>query len=359
MEISREHLHTKTAEAIRQMIIQGRIGPLLPSERSLSVQLGISRPVLRKALAMIENAGDLEWRGKRRIIIAGREKPLRRLTRISLLCRHGWEVDGNETVMLREQAAHSLGPGGLDVEVVAAPACFGPNPARLLQQITEARPNTLWVLFRSTLQIQSWFLESGLPVLVLGGCHTGINLPSLDTDYFSICRHAAGLLIARGHREVIIIKTESDLPGDRKSLAGFTHGWTLTTGSKAPVLVTHNRETSSICRAVDRLAGRRDAPCVWLVFGARTYLTVAARLAEHRLRVGRDIHLLCRDSDPYFEFIVPTVAHYRRDSTRIKQRLMKYIQAFKNGEAPTAGHYQIPAEFVNGDSLGKAYDEVL
>ncbi len=354
MKIRREQLHAKAVEAIRQMIIQGRIGPILSSERSLSARLGISRPVLREALAVMENAGDLEWKGKRRILIVGNEKQRHRLTRISLLCRHAWEVDGNETVMLREYAAHSLGHNGFDIEVAAAPACFGPNPARLLQQITEARPHTLWVLFRSTPQIQSWFLESGLPVLVLGGCHTGIELPSLDTDYFGICRHGAGLLIARGHREVVIIKAENDLPGDRKSLAGFIQGWTHTAGSKAPVLVTHNRETGSICRMVDQLAGRRDAPVVWLVFGARTYLTVAARLAEHRLRVGRDIHLLCRDSDPYFEFIVPTVAHYRRDSTRIRRRFMQYIQAFQNGEVPKRLHYQIPAEFVNGDSLGKA-----
>jgi hypothetical protein len=353
MKIQRERLHTAAVRAIRQMIGEGAIGPALPSERTLSTQLGISRPVLREALAELENAGELVWRGKRRCLAADRKRRKPRPARICLLCRHGWEVDGNETVMLREHAAHSLGHDGLDIEVAAAPACFGPNPARLLQQITEARPRTLWVLFRSTPQIQSWFLESGLPVLVLGGCHPGIDLPNLDTDYFGVCRHAAGLLIARGRTGVAIIKTETDLPGDRRSLAGFTQGWTLTGGRKAPVLVTHNRETGSICRAVDRLTARRDAPGVWLVFGARTYLTVAARLAEHRLRVGRDIHLLCRDSDPYFELIVPTVAHYRRDSTRLKRRFLQSIRAFRDGAAPPASHQPIPAEFVDGDSLGK------
>jgi hypothetical protein len=354
MKIQRESLHTAAVRVIRQLIGERAIGPALPSERTLSTQLGISRPVLREALAELESAGELVWRGNRRCPAADAKRRKPRPGRICLLCRHDGEVDGNEMVMLREHAAHSLGHDGLDIGVAAAPACFGPNPARLLQQITEARPHTLWVLFRSTPQIQSWFLESGLPVLVLGGCHPGIDLPNLDTDFFGVCRHAAGLLIARGHTGVAIIKTETDLPGDRKSLAGFTRGWTLTDGRKAPVLVTHNRETGSICRVVDRLTARPDAPGVWLVFGARTYFTVAAKLAEHRLRVGRDIHLLCRDSDPYFEFIVPTVAHYRRDATRIRRRFMQFIQAFQNGETTKRFHYEIPAEFVNGDSLAKA-----
>jgi len=353
MKIQRERLHTAAVRAIRQMISEGGIGPVLPSERALSTQLGISRPVLREALAEMEKAGALRWKGNRRCLAGGGKRRSRRPARICLLCRHAWEANGNEIVMLREQAARSLGQDGLDIEVAAAPACFGPNPARLLQQITEARPRTLWVLFRSTAPIQAWFQKRGLPALVLGGCHPGIELPHLDTDYFGVCRHAAGLLHSRGHTEAAIIKAKADLPGDRESMAGFTKGWPLSAGRKAPVMVTHDRETGSICRAVDRLLDRRDSPKVWLVFGARAYLTVATRLAEHRLRAGRDIHLLCRDSDPYFEFIVPTVAHYRRDTTRLKRRFLQCIRAFKDGAEPPASPHAIPAEFVDGDSLGR------
>jgi len=353
IKIQRERLHTATVRAIRQMIGEGGIGSTLPSERALSVQLGISRPVLREALAEMEKDGVLLWQGNRRCLAAGEKKRHRQLARICLLCRHAREVAGNETVILREQVALSLGREGLEIEVAAAPACFGPNPARFLGRLTDATPRTLWVLFRATPQIQLWFHENRIPALVLGGCYPNIDLPYLDTDYFSVCRHAAGLLKSRGHRQVAIIKAETELPGDRESVAGFNKGWPVLSDNKGLIVGTHDRGTASICRAVDRILSKREVPTAWLVFGTRAYLTVASRLAECRLRVGQDIHLLCRDSDPYFEFIVPSVAHYRRDSTRIKRRFLHCIRAFARDAAPPASYGPIPAEFVDGHSLGR------
>lgn len=62
--VSSRKLYIQIADQLREQILSGAIRPgqQLPSERDLSVQLGVSRPTLREALIALEIAGLVEVR---------------------------------------------------------------------------------------------------------------------------------------------------------------------------------------------------------------------------------------------------------------------------------------------------------
>src|SRR5579875_3587645 len=59
--VSRERLTDQTADALREYIIENRLEPgtRLPAETSLAGSLGVSRNVLRQAVASLQNLGML------------------------------------------------------------------------------------------------------------------------------------------------------------------------------------------------------------------------------------------------------------------------------------------------------------
>ena len=79
--LNRGKLTELTVEQVKELIFSGKIkeGEKLPSERDLSVQLGISRSVVREALSSLEHAGLVEirrGRGAGAFIVNNLHKPL-------------------------------------------------------------------------------------------------------------------------------------------------------------------------------------------------------------------------------------------------------------------------------------------
>lgn len=64
MELKREYLHEQIADSIQRMIAekQLQIGTQLPSERDLSVMLGVSRATVREATRLLQERGLVEMK---------------------------------------------------------------------------------------------------------------------------------------------------------------------------------------------------------------------------------------------------------------------------------------------------------
>lgn len=91
-------------------------------------------------------------------------------------------------------------------------------------------------------------------------------------------------------------------------------------------ILSHDGGTASVARCVDRALALSPQPGALFLFGSRFLLSAFSRLAQHRLVIGRDIHVLCRDSDPYFDAIVPSIAHYQRDIARFNKGLLRLLR---------------------------------
>jgi len=344
----------RVSGVLREAIRRGDFGEYLLPERQLSQELKVGRPTLRAALAELEREGLIAAQGRRgwRIVPSQRTKRRRFPGAVVRMLQDDQPSSRlNEHLQAQKFLAEHLHGPGMEFHVETAPACFSKKPAKALQRLVRSHPADLWVLYRTTREIQRWFQEQGLSCIVFGTPYPGVDFLSIEEDYRATCRHAAGVFLARGHTRMALLTAESARPGDQMACEGFLEAIRNSPRKAHCEIVSHGQSLPRICRTVDALLKRPERPTGWLVFTAQTYLTILSHLALRGIQVGREISLICRNSDPYFEVVVPKVVHYRRNVSRMNRKLLEAIQQCLSGVPPTTRQWLISSEFHDGESV--------
>jgi DNA-binding transcriptional regulator YhcF (GntR family) len=275
MKVKTKPLAILARETLEKNIRNGTLSGQLPPERVLCEQLGISRPVLREALNSLQDDGRIAIEGRRRRICQKSHlKNSEPLTSVHMLCQNTEDMIENEIIQTQAFLAETLAAEHIEFHFHHSRGCFVKNADRFLEPLTRTNPNALWILYRSTPDMQAWFCDSKIPAIVLGSLYNGIRLPNIDTDYANICRHATGLLTGRGHRHAALIRNSTLLPGDQISMKSFESEWN-SRPDRQLTTAEHDGSTESICKAVDRLLALSNRPTAWFIFGGRPYLTVS------------------------------------------------------------------------------------
>jgi DNA-binding LacI/PurR family transcriptional regulator len=201
--------------------------------------------------------------------------------------------------------------------------------------------------------MQHWFSDQSLPCVISGSRHPGVQLPSVDLDYRAVCRHAGGLMLAKGHRHVAFLSLDSGLAGDRESEDGFLEGARSVRerGGEATV-VRHNGTVGSICRQLDALLGRPARPTALLVAKPQHLLTVWGHLNLRGLRVPGDIALISRDDESFVQHLLPTVARYSASPAAMARKISRLVLGLVHGEPIQPRDHRLMPEFTPGESFG-------
>src|SRR5688572_25456917 len=196
-------LTSQVAASIRKCIEENYWEEHLPGERRLSEMFQVSRPTVRMALHSLEKEGLLQIeQGKR-----NRMPPVRALKRTNSPARLVGvvmpeplaDVPQRTYQMISEMRAR-LAENGISTEVVMCHARGGRFQQRKLEAFLRDNHVLCSVLLSVGVEVQQWFASRSLPALVLGSCHPSVQLPSLDVDQRSVCRHAANVFLTKGHR---------------------------------------------------------------------------------------------------------------------------------------------------------------
>ena len=160
-----------------------------------------------------------------------------------------------------------------------------------LAGLVEQNPHACWVLLRSTRRMQLWFQEQKIPVVIAGSPYEGVHLPSIDSHYRAIGRHAAGTLFARGHRDVALIgsKHDSSVPpvGVLELEEGMREGFDrLRRRSELRFHAVHHRfqDKRDVCRTFDRLLNLPAPPTGMVISHSDTILTITGYLFPAQTR---------------------------------------------------------------------------
>ena len=349
----RTSLVAQTAQLLREAIAAGDWARLLPGELELTRRLHIGRVTLRAALAELEREKLItSGQGRRREILA-KPRAHRRATAasrtVALLTPEPLHRLSSTTVFWIDELREHLDRGGKELEIHANPAASRRQAAYALDALVARFRSAGWVLYRSTPQMQAWFREQGVPAVIAGSRHPGVSLPSLDVDYAAGCRHAAGQLLAKGHRHLAIVRPESNLAGDLQSVAGFHEG----TGEEVPC-AHHDGSIPGICAALAKLFAREPRPTGLLIFHARHLLTAMGWLQRRGLCVPRDVSLICRDDQPFLEFVLPAPTRYQLDAKVFARKLSRLVASLVSGGSSHARQQQLLPTFLPGETLGTA-----
>ena len=108
--------------------------------------------------------------------------------------------------------------------------------------------------------------EAADSLVVIGSVYPGIGLPSVDMDNRAVGRHAAGRLIALGHRRLVFFNRRSPAAGDIACEEGFTEGVRSSPHAGiASQVVYHSDSRENIAHLVDHLFATPTHPTGLLI----------------------------------------------------------------------------------------------
>jgi len=322
----RPSLITHSADFLREALLRGEWQEVLPSERTLCTRLRISRPTLRAVLTQLEREGVIgAVVNKRRQIFAHPHMRGKAVAShvIALLTPVPQQAMPPFVLFWVDALRELLAEADYQLEVHASPHCFTAKHAGGLKKLTQRVPAAAWVMFRSTPLMQRWFVEQQLPAVIAGSCADDMGLPSVDLDYRATCRHAATMLMQKGHRRIALLLPDSAHGGDADSAQGFREAFA--TCEAQPCVVQHRETAEQVIKSLDEALRRKPAPTAFLVARSIHTLTVMTHLLRLGHKLPRDFAIVSRDDDAFLDHVVPKVTRYSADAAKFAKRLARLV----------------------------------
>lgn len=340
-----------TAQSLLESMQAGHWQGHLPGERELCAKLQVSRHTLRAALAELQRDGHLEVseRQRRRIQLKKTTPKAAHSRVVAMLSSRPLIAMSPSAVVMVDELRDQLSRAGFTLEMHVAPACFTAKPARALEALTTRSPAAVWILFSSLEPMQSWFLRKQLPCLVVGSSPRGITLPSIDTDYRALCRHAGAMLRRKGHKHIVLIRPEGDFGGDIESENGLVEAMQGGESPKFHVLC-HNGTPEHVCALLEKTLRPPNPPTACVVARGAHVITVMMYLQRSGRRIPQDMAVVSRDDETFLQHTVPSVTRYASNPTQFARSVSKAARQFaETGVLPPKAIRLMP-QLVRGET---------
>lgn len=346
-------LAEQTVHAIRTAIDNGLWTDRIPSERRLCETFHVSRPTVRAALDRLGKQGILKISQGRSTLIAARPRGGRR-TRKRLVAIIAHEPIPNLSASsfqgISEMRTH-LAEHDIATEVFVCQGRSGAAQLRKLDSFVREHSISCSALVSVSRELQRWFETNRLAALVIGSCHPGIHLPSLDVDFRSVCRHAAGVFLRNGHRSMALVVPDSGHAGDLASESGFLEAAESWSGreSVCATVVRHSGSAQNIGSRLDSLFRSARAPTALLVAKPQHVFVVILYLLTRGIAVPGAVSLLARDQDHLFTTVSPPISHYGSMGDAFNRRLTRLmLQMVGAGTLPPKPNLIFPQLVAGG-----------
>ncbi len=350
----RSSLISETVRALREGISAGEWNLHLPGERTLCVRLQVSRSTLREALRSLERQRLVSSGGGRaRKIhqVRASAPPVSR--EIGVLSLRAVQSLSSQSAYYLNELRERLQDVGFQVRLFSDQRLQRVHPQKFLENLLQENRFGAWLLFSVPAAVQRWFQARGVPTLVVGSCHEGVRLPSFDLDLHAVCRHAVGLLRARGHQHVGLLRWPQKTGGMRASEEGFFEGAALPGHTPCQAqLITHEATPESICLSLDRMLASRHPPTGIVVCEPGFAVCAASYLFSRKLSLPQDFSLISRDDNEMVACFRPEITRYGYRRPVFAHRLSRLtVQLALQGSLPAKNYLLLP-KLIPGRTVG-------
>jgi len=343
---------SQIADFLKEQVRAGLWGDRLPSERSFSEQLGISRRSLRGALAELQREGLIVERSQLGTKIAPR-RARKRIHQISVgvvVPKSSRDILGSALFFLDEMRKF-FEARQINMQIHRARYLPGDAVATDFEKTIRENAHACWILVSPMAPMQRWCKQNGVRAMVVGiGDH---DFPSISVDYHALCRHAAGEMLRLGHRRLAIILPNNEKIEDVQSCLGFQAG--LESSSHSDVLITreyHDQTTRGVCLLADRLLRRNQGPTAWLVCRQGHFVTMLTYLLHRGIKIPSQISLVSRNTDVFADDIVPSPSRYVINDKSYARKCARLALKVIDGHASEEEVVSIMPDFLPGETLG-------
>jgi len=341
----------QTATVLRERLAQGEWSAHLPGEIELAGLLQVARNTVRAALVILEAEGLLKTtNGNRREVVLKRPCGRKTVRRAMLIMARPVHEFPPSTAQWIAAARMRLEGQGWQFQTLVEPLAYRGSPSALLKTLTQARPGAVWVLHRSTSQMQRWFQANESRVVLAGSRHEGINLPQAETDLRAASRHAAGRFLARGHSRLAVLRPEVALAGYDECVAAFRAG----AGAADVTEVRHHGRPSDVVAALRRLLRSSAAPTGIYVLHPEHCVTALTLLQSHGIAVPGQMSLICLEDEAYLGLLCPEPTRYRRSAKSFATKLASLVEQCGKGMKPKQSQFFIMPSGIAGATLASA-----
>jgi len=351
---SRVSLHTQVLELIKEEVARGTWKEWLPGERALVQHFRVSRNTLRTALKALQAEGWIEAKHGigYRLISTKSLNYNPQPNSIGLVIPSPLDAWAPSSIYWINEMRCALFDLNISLEVHVGSSFFSNRCASALPALVARHWHQCWILLLSSEAMQKWFYASRTPCVLAGSCYPSVDLPSVDVDRRSQCRHAAGTMIAHGHKRIAFLHGSRKLAGDGESQVGFLEAANAT--SKPGVTaecIEYSPEVGDIQRKVKKLLSREDPPTALLVANSHHYLAVISTIWEMNLKIPKDISVISRDDEPFLNYLTPDPTRYTVPAQRFANKIISLVRQTVAKENSAVQHLNLIPEFYKGASL--------
>lgn len=326
-----EHL----TEYLRASIARGELPDPLPNTRAWSIQLGVSRPTLLKALKPLQREGLLSVQTRRGARLRkppafhSRSSPAARHVRILYYGRdypslaHDLEMFLPLSEALHAESIH-----------FSLERC---SEARL-RSISEGgeRPNQMLMLLSLASPYQKFFAHWRHSVLLIGKPAPGMDLPFVRFDVTGTVRHATMALLQKGCSTVHLVINRGSATVISETIEMFRS--MCETWGKQPVranVVTVPLEVEMLVRSVHRFVSQLRTGQGVVVVRPVPVAVLLTALRASALRAAAAIDVVTVSSNPDVVKSCPSLSHYPYPlESFIKSLTRAALRYFQTGVVP-------------------------
>ena len=359
-EFQRASVADQAAAALRESIRQGAWGELLPGEHELARRLGVSRPTIRTALARLaeDDIITIKKGCRTRLRPARRKGEYNAPPTVCLVVpssRESLGFSGHPVLMeMRARFAEQ----GVGWEEIFDRTLGGRHPEIRLARIVSGRRHVCWLLLGASATIQRWFAQANVPTLVLGSCHAGVELPSVDVNYYAIGWHAAGWLAKHGHQRVAFVLPQQSLAGDLACLRGLTDYFQQREKQISTVEIAAGDSRTGLLATMDHvLRGAHPATAIFCIH-VKHVLQVLVHLLKSGRRIPEELSLICRETRASVDLGLPEITRYRSPAAKQARLAVRIARSMLSGHHVTTTPSLILPAFVPGETLARAREPV-
>lgn len=342
-------LAEQAAETLIGAIVSGEMSDPLPGEVQLSERLKVSRPTLRRAIAILARKGlVVTGKGKRTRIVSRKGRKRTRFASVCFIVTGSRRSATTTVSSLLDEVKLELTAEGVPWDSVYETQLSGDHPEKCLQEIVSGRQGTCYVLLNSSRLVQEWFVKSGEPTLIMGSCHEGIDLPSIDLDYRAVGWHAAGQLVKNGHKSILMVEPLVVAVGISATEIALREYMSGVDGSQVRVL---QAGSENFLAAFERQFRGPNPPTAVLACRMELALSVLGAAQQFGKTIPKELSLVARDDHPIFEAMAPDVTRYACNLRAMARKAVRLIHPLLQGIPPRNKTTLIFPTFQIGQTL--------
>ncbi len=358
LKIKREPLAIRVADELKSEIGNGIWKEILPSERKLSSDIGVSRTTLRSALSLLVNDGWLKMhQGTPTQILktsgSTNGQKSNRTGNIGILAPCPLAELKHYALYWVDELRSILHGMNYGLHLKHGKVYFRERTGRALNDLVKSQPVDCWVLLFTSPYIQRWFQEQGIPTIVQGNPADGVNLPFVAYDNKAVMFHALGQLTGKGHRNLALVSDNSESAG----LVAFENSFLDTCrsqvhrGVKGSIIRLRDSTATTAKNAMRLALKREDRPTAFVVINSLYCMTALTSLPRWGYRVPDDISVITTFGDPSLEYLNPVPANYAVPYQQMAKKISDLAMKMISGVGVVQNENFIMPKPVKGNSI--------